>query len=88
MKTQFLEKVLNASNCRRYDFTGIQNPNVPIFEFLKEITVKPKQVESCKEQAHKEFLQTWLKSEGLENRLTLEQLWEIREKCIAARSGS
>ena len=77
-----------VSNGSRYDFTGTENPVFPIFEFLKELPVKPAQVESFKEQAHKEFLTTWLRSEGLTHRLNLEQLWAIREKCIAARSRS
>ena len=72
----------------KYDFTGEPNPIHPTLEFLKEFPVLPTQVESYKERAHKEFLENWLITEGLHNRLTLQQLWNIREECIAARSGA
>jgi hypothetical protein len=70
----------------RLDFTGPENPIEPIFEFLVEKTIQPNDVETLKTNFHKDFLEDWLRSEGLDDRFDLESIWNIREECIAARS--
>ena len=77
-----------VSDGARFDFTGIQNTIEPKVEFLKEFPAEPNQVESYKEKAHKEFLAEWLITEKLSDQLNLEQLWKVREECIATRSDS
>lgn len=75
-----------VSNGVKYDFTGMESPIEPLIEFMKELPVRPDQVENYKEEAHKNFLASWLITEGLSNKFNLDQLWKIREECIKARS--
>ncbi|MFA7273920.1 MAG: hypothetical protein WC044_08625 [Crocinitomicaceae bacterium] len=48
---------------------------------LTEIEIKPKQVGDWKVDYHKSYLRNWQKQQGVS--LSFEDLWSIREKCIA-----
>ena len=57
------------------DFTNLKN------DILEEIEITPEQVADFKVVYHQKFLKKWI----LENKIkhTFNQLWTIREQCIA-----
>ncbi|WP_104384438.1 hypothetical protein [Sphingobacterium sp. HMA12] len=65
------------------DFTGI-GVNVVEFELnlLKEVEISPDQITNYKVQYHKDYLARWIDINKIP--YTLDELWEIREECIAA----
>lgn len=69
----------------RKDVTG---PNSDIrkieTELLEEQSITPEQIFEFKENYHKEFLRKWLREQNLA--MTFEELWKIREACIAKLS--
>jgi len=69
-------------NGNRIDFTG-QNAEIAKIEkdILTEMEIQPEQVVDFKIDFHKDFLRQWLKVSGL--KITFDEIWEIREKCIA-----
>lgn len=71
------------SNNHILDFTGI-GVNVVEFELalLEEIEISPDQITDYKVEFHKEFLSHWI--EINKTPYTLDELWKIREECIAA----
>ncbi len=54
--------------------------------FLHEETITPRQVAAYKVEVHQRFMLEWLGHSPLAARFTFEQLWSIREECIAALS--
>lgn len=54
-------------------------------DLLEEIRIQPGQISAYKVSWHKLFLKKWFKDQRLP--YTLEEIWDIREKCIAALSG-
>ena len=54
----------------------------PIAEFLHEEQIRPEQIGAYKVELHQCFLRRW--SAGLHLALSWEQVWQIREACIAA----
>ena len=54
-------------------------------DLLEEIKIQPDQIGSYKVSWHKNFLRKWCDDQDF--RYTPEQIWEIREECIAALSG-
>jgi hypothetical protein len=56
----------------------------PIGQFLHEETISPTSIGEYKVELHKKFLCTWLVNEPSVAGRTFEQLWKIREECIAA----
>ncbi len=48
---------------------------------LKEIEIRPKDVAEYKVAYHKKFLKKWLHTENIP--LTFDDVWNIREQCIA-----
>jgi len=64
--------------------TGWSEKNF-IGDLLEETEITPEQITEFKVAHHKNFLRAWLKDQA-ELRYTLEELWAIREECIAALS--
>lgn len=68
---------------KRIDVTrsGIE-PTEPIDDFLYEETILPSQIGEYKVDFHKRFLRSWL-VETETNGYSFDELWNIREACIA-----
>jgi hypothetical protein len=78
------------SKSRRVDLTyptDAVKPE-PIFRFLHEEEINPDQAGAHKKALHQRFLRRWMEEGGVPSAHSFEQLWEIREQCIAALSGS
>lgn len=71
------------NNNHMLDFTGI-GVNVDEFELdlLEEIEISPEQITDYKIQYHKDYLSRWIEINKIP--YTLDELWKIREECIAA----
>jgi hypothetical protein len=72
----------------RIDVTRATNwaPTHAISHFLHEETIDPTQITGYKTALHKRFLSTWIADhDGLGGR-SLEDIWAIREECIASLS--
>jgi hypothetical protein len=54
-------------------------------DLLEEIKIEPGQIGAKKVSWHINFLTKWCNDQKLQ--YTLEEIWDIREKCIAALSG-
>lgn len=54
-------------------------------DLLEEIKIQPNQIGAYKVSWHMDFLEKWYNHQKLP--YTLEEIWDIREKCIAALSG-
>ncbi|MEM9824374.1 MAG: hypothetical protein AAF985_25030 [Bacteroidota bacterium] len=68
---------------QRIDITNLPGTQSSPFEVLmKEIEITPQQIVDFKPQYHQDFLGQWIDKEQIP--YTLEQIWEIREACIAA----
>lgn len=66
---------------KRMDFTNPQSDFSKIEkEVLIERSIQPEDVAEFKVEFHQSFLQEWIKKESLT--ISLEEVWEIREKCI------
>lgn len=50
-------------------------------DLIEEIAIMPDQITAFKIEYHKKFLIDWIRKEGL--KLSLDELWNIREQCIA-----
>lgn len=74
-------------NGKRIDLTGISalTEREPITHFLYETDIEPDQVLSYKASLHKRFLRSWIDQQS-RRQDTVEELWSIREQCIAALS--
>jgi len=60
----------------------------PIGRFLYEETITPASIGAYKVELHQKFLRTWLMNENSVAGRTFEEIWKIREECIAALSQS
>ena len=71
---------------RRIDITRSgAEPTEPIAQFLYEETITPEQIGDYKRTRHRQFMQTWVNhNAGLVSGQGFEELWRIREACIAA----
>ena len=69
----------------RIDVTrsGVE-PVEPIREFLHEETVTSEQIGDYKIQLHQRFLREWLASADVARKRSFDEIWKIREECIAA----
>jgi hypothetical protein len=69
----------------RIDITrsGVESGE-PITQFLHEETITPAQIGEYKVGLHQKFLRTWLVNEKGAIGRTFEEIWKIREECIAA----
>ena len=60
---------------KHLDFSKIKH------DIVEEIEIKPEQVITFKEEFHKKFIKDWIIKEDLTR--SFEQIWDIREQCIA-----
>ncbi|HLK64131.1 MAG TPA: hypothetical protein VKU19_11865 [Bryobacteraceae bacterium] len=58
----------------------------PIERFLHEEEIDPKQITHYKTAVHRKFLTQWMADNGGLRGLSSEQVWAIREACVAALS--
>jgi hypothetical protein len=70
----------------RIDVTRNINTAEPIARFLYEQRISPDQIGAYKISMHQGFIREWLVSTQKDHILSPEQVWEIREECIAALS--
>jgi len=52
--------------------------------FLHEEEIDPKQITDYKTSVHKKFLQGWMADNRALSRFSLDEIWAIREECIAS----
>lgn len=73
---------------KRIDVTraSAEHRGEPIERFMYEEEIAPEQITHYKTAMHKKFLGKWLSDNGGLSGLSFEQVWEIREACIAALS--
>lgn len=74
---------------RRIDLTRARSEdrNVePLEHFLHEEEIDPSQIGEYKVGVHKSFLKRWMTERPDLRRSSLDQLWAIREECIASLS--
>ncbi len=66
-----------------WDFTGISVDETEFeLDLLEEVEISPEQITDYKIQYHKDYLLRWIETNKIP--YTLDELWEIREECIAA----
>jgi hypothetical protein len=70
---------------KRIDVTREVGPSEPIAQFIHEEEITPDQIGAYKTNLHRHFLRHWMEKERPAT--TLEDLWSIREQCIAALSA-
>ena len=73
---------------RSWDALPHTDPAEPISRFLHEETIVPEQIGDYKVKLHQRFMQGWVSNnaEAVSGR-DLEEVWRIREECIAALEG-
>lgn len=59
-------------------------PTEPIAQFLHEEAITPDQISDYKVRVHQRFLRHWSMQTALTHRRSFEEIWRIREECIAA----
>jgi len=71
----------------RIDVTrsGVE-PVEPIDRFLYEETITPEQIGEYKVELHQRFLRNWVSRGAPTGDRSWEEIWKIREECIAALS--
>jgi hypothetical protein len=62
------------------------DPPERITRFLHEEGITPEQIGDYKRNVHQEFLRRWLAETGTAGGRGLDEMWRIREECIAALS--
>ena len=71
----------------RIDMTGVSPGAAPIERFLHEERITVEQIGAYKNDLHRRFLRDWItRTETVRGR-TLDDVWRIREECIAALGG-
>jgi hypothetical protein len=70
----------------RVDVTRNVTAAAPIGRFLHEERISPDQIGAYKTAMHLAFIRDWLVYKGVDHALSLDQIWKIREECIAALS--
>lgn len=69
----------------RVDVTRVGcNPSEQISEFIYEEDISPDQIGEYKTSLHRRFLSQWMGEVNATTRYSLDELWQIREACIAA----
>ena len=62
-------------------------PTEPISQFMHEETIDPQQIEDYKVRFHREIMKQWFNNNvDIVQRLHFDDVWRIREECIAALS--
>ena len=59
-------------------------PMEPIVKLLHEETITPEQIGDYKVHVHHRFLRQWSTQTTLTHQRSFEEIWRIREECIAA----
>jgi hypothetical protein len=62
------------------------DPPERITRFLHEEDITPEQIGDHKTAVHRQFLRRWMTESGNARRRDLDEVWRIREECIAALS--
>lgn len=71
-------------NHKIYDCTTKNSSEINfVNDLILEIEIQPNQISEFKVQFHKEFLKNWIEDKPF----TLEEIWRIREQCIADLSA-
>lgn len=71
----------------RIDMTGVPAGATPIERFLHEEPITVDQIGAYKNDLHRRFLRDWIaRTEPVRGR-SLDDVWRIREACIAALGG-
>jgi hypothetical protein len=71
----------------RLDITGVPPGAAPIERFLHEEPITVEQIGAYKIELHRRFLRDWIaRTETVRGR-SLDEIWRIREACIAALSA-
>ncbi|ETX00036.1 hypothetical protein [Candidatus Entotheonella palauensis] len=63
-----------------------QAPSEPIAQLMHETQIAPGQIGSYKTVWHQRFIQEWVRTPEIAGGLGWEEVWRIREACIAALS--
>ena len=88
LKKYNLDYIPEAHNYLKYhdkilDFTSNTSaPNDFENELIEETEIRPDQISEFKINYHKEYLISWLEKQKRQD-LTFDELWDIREQCIA-----
>lgn len=72
-------------NGQKYDFTKTEFPTKMNLDILVEKEISTENITTEKTYFHKEYLQYWLAKKSHLN-LSFDQIWHIREECIAELS--
>jgi hypothetical protein len=62
------------------------DPPEAIAQFLHEEDIAPEQIGDYKTTLHQQFLQRWIAETGAADGRGLDEMWRIREECIAVLS--
>jgi len=68
----------------RLDITGVPTGAEPIGRFLHEEPIAVDQIGAYKNDLHRRFLRDWIVRTDAVQGLSVEEVWRIREECIAA----
>jgi hypothetical protein len=68
----------------RIDVTGVPAGAEPIERFLHQEPIAVEQIGAYKNEVHRRFLQNWIAGTEAVRGLSLDELWRIREECLAA----
>ncbi len=71
---KYLDKRIDITNSMS-DFDRISDA------ILKEVSIQAEQVTTFKVNLHKNYIKDWIDAENIQ--LSFEEVWSIREKCIA-----
>ena len=71
----------------RIDVTGVPPGGEPIERFLHEEVITVDQIGAYKNELHRIFLADWIRRTDEARGRGLEDVWSIREECIAALSA-
>lgn len=69
---------------RRFDFTRREHKEASIGRFVAEETIEPSGIGEYKTRRHRTYLVRWSRHHGRD--VDPEEIWRIREQCIAALS--
>jgi len=72
------------SDDERIDMTGVPAGAVPIERFLHEEPITVDQIGAYKIEVHRRFLRDWIPRTEAARGRSLDDVWRIREACIAA----
>lgn len=88
-------KALPEAHCfvnfegKDYDLTRSVAAAEPIHSFLLRKSIQPEDIFDFKKGLHRSFMETWrLQYPDIAGRYTADELWRIRESCIAALAES